>query len=68
MSDDNRQIFSTAFRGLNSKLEHSIVDVEQVNSRFDLALYYYLVSYNTISVLRSSDKIATICMCIFTYI
>ena len=32
----------TAFRVLDCKLERSTVDVEQINSRFDLALHYYL--------------------------
>ena len=36
---------------LNSKLECrcSTVDVEQINSRFDLACYYYPVSWNTVA-------------------
>ena len=35
-----------------------ITDDEQINSRFDLAFYYYLVSYYTNCVQHSSDKIA----------
>ena len=51
-------ICRTAFKVLNSKLERNTVDVKQINSTFDLASYYYLVSYNTTCVLHSSDKIA----------
>ena len=32
------------------------VCVKQINSRFDLSFYCYLVSYNTTGVLHSSDK------------
>ena len=35
-----------------------ISDDEQINCRFDLAFYYYLVSYYTTCVQHSSDKIA----------
>ena len=35
-----------------------ITDDEQINCRFDLAFYYYLVSYYTTCVQHSSDKIA----------
>ena len=56
-------ICRTAFTVLNSKVERSVVDVKQINSRFDLAFYYYLVSYNTFCVLHSSDKIARCVVC-----
>ena len=55
-TDSNFRITFASQKHYTKYLYLYITDVELINGRFDLAFYYYLVSYYTTCVQHSSDK------------